>query len=150
MKNFITLVLIGLGLWLVLKKLDTGFSNSSGSSSGAPAGFLTNYEAALARSKMTNKPVVVVFSASWCPPCRQMNEQVYPSTQVAALKDQFVWAYLDVDQTSNRSAAAKHNVQGIPHVQFLRPDGKDLGKLVGGTSATAFATQLKSVLASTK
>lgn len=150
MKNLVTLALIALGLWFVLQKLDTGISSSAASSSGAPSGFLTSYESALTRGKMTNKPVVVVFSANWCPPCRQMKEQVYPSSQVAALKDQFVWAYLDVDQTSNRPAASKHRVQGIPHIQFLHPDGKDLGKLVGGTSATAFASQLKSVLASAK
>ncbi len=145
MKHYVTLALIALGLWLGIKQLDSG-----GSKSGVPAGFLTSYEVALARGKMTNKPVVVVFSADWCPPCRQMKEQVYPSSQVAALKDQFVWAYLDVDQVSNRSAAVKHGVQGIPHVQFLRPDGGDLGKLVGGTSARAFASQLNSVLASAK
>lgn len=148
MKNLVTLALIALGLWFVVKKIETG--SQSPASSGAPSGFLTSYELAIAKGKTTGKPVVVVFSASWCPPCRQMKEQVYPSSQVAALKDQFVWAYLDIDQTSNRNAAIKHSVRGIPHVQFLRPDGKDLGKIVGGTSATAFASQLQSVLASAK
>jgi thiol:disulfide interchange protein len=147
MKNFTTLVLIALGLWFGLKQLE---SSSGSSKSGTISGFLTHYDVALTRAKTTNKPVIVIFSADWCPPCRQMKKEVYPSPQVAALKDQFVWAYLDIDQPSNRSAAAKHSVQGIPHIQFLNPNGRDLGKVVGGTSASAFASQLKSVLASNR
>lgn len=147
MKNFTTLALIALGLWFGLKQLESSSGTSKGS---APSGFLSNYDVALTRAKASNKPIVVIFSADWCPPCRQMKKEVYPSSQVAALKDQFVWAYLDVDQPSNRSAAAKHQVQGIPHIQFLKPNGGDLGKVVGGTSASAFASQLKSVLASNR
>ena len=148
MKSFVTLLAIGMGLWMLIQTLDTSTSvhASSGSGHSAPAGFVSSYSSALAQSKATGKPVVVVFSASWCPPCQQMKKDVYPSSEVMAHRSDFVWAYLDVDDEATREAAAKHSVRGIPHIQFLAPDGRDLGQMVGGCSPSQFADQLKQAL----
>jgi thiol:disulfide interchange protein len=116
---------------------------------GSPK-FLTSYDAAVAAAKEQNKPVVVVFSAVWCPPCQVMKRSVYPSKEVAALHDQFVWAYLDTDEDANADAARKHKVSGIPHIEFLSPTGKSLGNQVGSTSPADFSGTLKKVLAKAK
>jgi thioredoxin-related protein len=113
-----------------------------------PAGspkFGTNYEEALATAKKEGKPVVLVFSAAWCPPCQAMKKSVYPSAEVKPLQDKFVWAYLDVDEEPNAKAAEQYKVQGIPHVQFLDKEGKALISQVGGVSAAEFAGILTKV-----
>ena len=118
-----------------------------------PAGspkFGTSYDAALATAKKEGKPVVLVFSASWCPPCQSMKKNVYPSAEVKPMHDKFVWAYLDVDVEANAKAAEKFGVQGIPHIQFLSSEGKDVDKLVGGTAPADFAELLTKTLAKAK
>ncbi|TDU64612.1 thioredoxin-related protein [Prosthecobacter fusiformis] len=116
---------------------------------GSPK-FGTDYNAALEQAKKENKPVILVFSAAWCGPCQSMKKTVYPSKEVTPLHDKFVWAYLDIDQEANSTAATKYNVEGIPHIQFVGADGKDLGNQVGSSSSPEFAGTLEKVLSKTK
>lgn len=99
------------------------------------------------KAKTSGKPVILVFSAVWCPPCQQMKKEVYPSKEVTALHDKFEWAYIDVDEESNAAAARKFSVSSIPHIEFLDSSGKSLGNQVGSTSPGDFAASLKKVLA---
>lgn len=116
---------------------------------GSPK-FGTDYKAALEQAKKENKPIILVFSAAWCGPCQSMKKTVYPSKEVTALHDKFVWAYLDVDQADNATPAMKYKVEGIPHIQFVSATGKDLGNQVGGTSPGEFAGTLEKVLVKAK
>lgn len=130
----------------LLNSLDQGTGAVSGA--GAPVGFQTNYNTALSLARSTGKPVVVIFSASWCPPCQQMKKEVYPSDEVAPYQSKFVWAYLDVDQPANQAAAQQFGVRGIPFFAFLDSQGKTIATTGGGMPAAAFAGQLQSALAS--
>lgn len=116
---------------------------------GSPK-FKTSAISAMNAAKKEGKPVILVFSASWCPPCQAMKKDVYPSEAVKAYHDKFIWAYLDVDDASNTRAAEKAGVDGIPHIQFLNAQGKEVSKQVGSNSATAFAKTLEGVLAKAK
>lgn len=112
---------------------------------GSPK-FEKNYRSALSDAKKTGKPVILVFSASWCGPCQTMKKEVYPSAAVKEYHDKFVWAYLDTDDNDNEKASKEFGVSGIPHVQFLDSSGKSVDKQVGSTSPEAFAAKLASVL----
>ena len=71
-----------------------GLSLAAGSSKaadGAPH-FEHDFDKAAAVAKKENKPLIVIFSASWCPPCQQMKKEVYPSKTVTPYHDSFVWA----------------------------------------------------------
>ena len=111
---------------------------------GSPT-FATSYTSALADAKKSGKPVIVIFSASWCPPCQSMKKEVYPSAAVKPYHDKFVWAYLDADDEANKKAMQKFGVEGIPHIEFLNAAGESIGKQVGGSDPADFAKKLNSL-----
>jgi thiol:disulfide interchange protein len=112
--------------------------------------FEKSFRSAMSDAKKTGKPVVLVFSASWCPPCQEMKNNVYPSKEVQEFHDKFVWAYLDVDDNSNEKAGKTYGVSGIPHIQFVDSEGKAIDKQIGSNSPDAFAKTLASVLGKVK
>ncbi len=109
---------------------------------GSPK-FVTRYRAALSEAKKTGKPIVFVFSATWCGPCQKMKKDVYPSEAIKPYHDKFVWAYLDADDKDNEKLAKQYGVGGIPHIEIVDKDGQSLGKQVGSTSPETFAGKLK-------
>jgi len=139
MKKLITLLLAALILPVIASEFPEGSPK-----------FGTSYEAALATAKKEGKPIILVFSAVWCPPCQSMKKLVYPSKEVKPLHDKFVWAYLDTDDEANAKAAQKFGIEGIPHVQFLSSEGKAEDKLVGAVPPAEFAATLKNILNKTK
>ena len=123
---------------------------STGSLTAGSPIYEKSYKDALSKAEKKGKPVIVIFSATWCPPCQANKKDVYPSYLVAEYRDKFVWTYLDIDQAENKTIAGKYGVNGIPHIQFLDKTGKSVGKSVGGTTPKDFAAVLKGILAKTK
>ena len=108
--------------------------------------FERSYSSAVSKAKSKGKPLVVIFTASWCGPCQNNKHNVYPSRSVKPYHDDFVWAYLDVDKKANKELAKAYGVRGIPHIEFVSPAGRRIDKSVGDMSASRFASLLKSVL----
>lgn len=127
--------IFGLGVLYVMNE------DSSGAVSGGPR-FATSYDAAMSQARTTGKPVILIFSAHWCGPCRMMKEEVYPSAAVSPFWNKFVWAYLDVDQSANQLAAQKFGVRGIPAIFVVGPDGKQRASQAGSRPPAEFAAWL--------
>jgi len=108
--------------------------------------FHDDFEEALAASEEEGKPLIAIFSATWCPPCQTMKRNVYPSEDVQPFHDQFVWAYLDADVQANHPLMQRFGVSGIPHIAFLKPDGETLGHFAGAAPPEGFARILTQVL----
>lgn len=125
------------------------FSLASDFPEGSPT-FVSTLAEAKTKAKAEGKPVIAVYSAVWCPPCQAMKKNVYPSKEVKKFHDKFVWAYIDTDEKSNAADAEKAGVTGIPHIQFLDKDGKEIGKQVGGTSPDDFVNTLEKMLKKAK
>jgi thiol:disulfide interchange protein len=117
---------------------------------GSPA-FQTDYKAALATAAKEGKPLLVVFSATWCGPCQVNKKKVYPSKAVIPYHDKFVWAYLDTDDEANAAVFKKFSSEGsIPFIQFLSKSGKAIDSHLGQSTPDAFAAKLKAVLEKAK
>lgn len=157
--EYCAMLLLG---WLVLaggcenKSAQPGASTSLESSAaghgaeagGHPrAGWLENYEAALAKSKESGKPILADFTGSdWCPPCIAMDKEIFSSQ---AFKD---WApgavvLLELDFPNKRKLSAalkkqndglaqKYGLRSYPTVMILDSAGEVLGQTVGYNSVS--------------
>jgi thiol:disulfide interchange protein len=99
------------------------------------------FEAALARAGETGKPVVLVFTASWCPPCQKMYRDAWPDARVQKLlAESYQKVTIDVDEPSTRSIANDYGVQSIPSIFVVDADGTPLrrGSFMNADQLTAF------------
>ena len=70
-------------------------------------------------------PVLVDFTAAWCPPCRVMKPVL---AELAAERDDLRVVQLDVDQ--DQRTAAEYRVLAMPTFILFR-GGREVGRLVG-------------------
>jgi len=89
-------------------------------------------QAAKAEAASSGKPVLAYFTATWCGPCQRMHEEVWPDPRVGAALQGVVPVKIDVDQNSD--LAMSFNVNAIPRLQMIGPDGAP------GRSREGFAT----------
>jgi thioredoxin 1 len=71
-------------------------------------------------------PVIVDFTADWCPPCRALAPLYAKLSDTYQGKLQF--AKMDSDQ--NKLVPASYGIQGLPTL-VLFADGKQIGRVVG-------------------
>lgn len=115
--GLILLPLLFLTQWPTLVRMFPGHAAE------APAGLLqwrTDLSQGLQEAAKTNKPVLAVFSANWCPSCQQMKQKVWPDAEVGRLANQgYIPVYLDVDRSDNASWVQRYGIQTIPTVLVL-------------------------------
>lgn len=124
---------------LALAALSCSRSEPAAAPVHAPFSALT-YEQALERAKADGRLVLVDFTASWCPPCKAMEESTWPDADVQAwIAREAVAIQVDVDREGELSS--KFRASSIPTIVFLEPSGKELGRFVGYRDAAGFLAE---------
>ena len=83
----------------------------------------TDLNAALTEARRTGLPVLVDFSASWCPPCIAMKHDTWTDTDVEhAVGAAAVPLLIDVDR--DPATSARYAIDSIPTVLLLDADGR--------------------------
>jgi thioredoxin-related protein len=117
--------------------------------------WLEDYNAALKAASATGKFILVdVTGSDWCPPCQQMEAEVFTRPTFAAVADKYVLLRLDYPRqivqseklkTQNKQLADKYPFDGVPAYFMLDAQGQAFGKytgyLPGGVTAFAALTQ---------
>ena len=112
----------------------------AGGGHSLPDNWMTDFEKAREKSAETGKPVLAMFSASWCGPCKMMIANVYPTDEAKQALDAFVPVYIDSEQQVE--LATKNEVRAYPTFICFDTDGESIGQHVGGGSVDDFVSML--------
>src|ERR1700741_3886024 len=104
---------------------------------------MPGWKQGLARAKAENKYIFVDCYATWCGPCKQMDDEVYTQSEVGGyFNTHFISVKVQVDKTPAddqdvrkwyRDAASLQSTYGIkalPTFLFFAPDGQPVHRSV--------------------
>ena len=110
--------------------------------SASAAEWGTNYEAALAESARSGKPILAEFTGSdWCYYCKKLRLEVLDSADFAAWAEKhFILLEIDLPQhteidtallAQNQMLRSKYQIDGFPTLLVLDAQGRPLGGVFG-------------------
>ena len=91
-----------------------------------------DFEEGMAQAQESGKPVMVDVFATWCAPCKLLDENVFSRADVAEASTGFVPIKVDGDKYPE--IKDRLGVSGYPTILFLRGDGAELGRSTGAVS----------------
>lgn len=84
----------------------------------------------------TGKLVFIDLYATWCPPCRMMEREVFSRKDVGDFMERhFVAAKYDVDKTTGKELLKRYGSGAIPLYLVFDTQGELLGRIQGGGQA---------------
>lgn len=147
MKDITLLFSVSLALVLGVLTLDRGLDRVSDDAARRASldlpGFYTSIETALSSARHEDKPLVLVFGRQGHPDTAKFKSDILSSSTVNAIKESFVWAYLDLEQPRHQAAASQFDIFDTPVTCVLDPEGNVLQRVNGISSAYLFAKQIQ-------
>ena len=132
MRRSLTLIAVIAAFLSIISPLKANAQNKGYDGKFLPQSYVTNSE----------KPTLVMLTASWCPPCNTMKKQVMKEKDVEETLGKMNVVLLDVDTKEGKELAPGFTEVGfenaIPYFCILDKNGKAVKALTGGTSAEQF------------
>jgi len=100
----------------------------------------TLFDEAIAQARNQNKPVVIDFFAEWCAPCMRMEKTTFVDERAKSLLERCIFLRIDTDRQPEISR--RMNVEGLPDIRYVTPDGKVVKQLRSYQDAESFAEEL--------
>jgi thiol-disulfide isomerase/thioredoxin len=110
-----------------------------------------NWKNVLQKAKSENKHVFVDCYATWCGPCKKMDENVYPTQKVGeATNDKFICVKVQMDRTDKDKEQVKtwyedarilgetYHIDAYPTLLFFSSDGSLIHRVTQGVNVEGF------------
>lgn len=109
------------------------------------SGFWVNSpEAAMQEAQKSKKALMVDFYGIWCPPCNQMDNLVFDTTDFKKVsKNLVVKLKMDSDQPLAQELMEKYSIKYFPTYIFLNNKNEELFRVVGSREKAVFMNFLK-------
>lgn len=134
MKIIGALVVIVVVIGLVRLKL-------SGPSSALGSSWHSSIDDGVDTAQQVQKPMIVLYTADWCPPCRTLKREVLHDDTVSSyLEQHFVLVKIDLSDRggANDEVAALNGISGIPTMQAFDWQGNFLDVFQGPAERGVF------------
>lgn len=117
---------------------------------GAVEGWSSEADAAFAAAVRDDRPVLVDFFGTWCPPCARMDAEVFDEPGNAPLLARFHRVRLDADVPESWPWKSRYAVRGYPTVVVAAPSGELLARQEGYESPGRTVAWLRQVTEDTR
>ena len=104
-------------------------------------------ERAFAQARAQDKPLLLYWGASWCPPCNQLKATLFNRQEFAAQSRHFVAVFVDGDRPAAQKIGARFKVGGYPTLVLFTPQGREITRLPGEADAPQVLSLLEAGLA---
>ncbi len=104
------------------------------------------FDEACAEAKKADKLVLIDFYTTWCGPCKKLDRETWPDTDVKALlSEKFIAIKLDAEKDTK--TAANFKIGSYPTVLLVKPSGDEIDCLVGFKPPKEMLSELKDAMA---
>ena len=108
-----------------------------------------DYKTAYKKAQNGEKPLLVLVTAEWCPPCQVMKSTTIPSLLAKDAFREFHYATVDLDRDEKLAGQLIGN-RGVPQlIMYEKRDGKWVRRYLKGIQSVetveAFVAQAKSI-----
>jgi len=101
-----------------------------------------DYPATLAQAQKQQQPVLLEFHAPWCHSCYYMEKEVLTGAEWQRFQQQALVLPVDTDTPEGTALKERYAIIGVPSFVLVKPDGSELGRIVGDMPRAQFYGEL--------
>lgn len=112
--------------------------------SAAASGPTISFSSAKQKAAREGKILLVDFTATWCMPCRWMDETTFSDRQVLSyLRENYVSIKVDIDDFDGFALKQQYKVSSLPTMIFFSSDGRQVDRVEEGIGASEMLARLR-------